>query len=93
MKLSHIKSNVSIFLCVCVLLENKILRPVRVKFESVVSSVKSAALDEVCTSSSQSSQIVCKSHALFCYLATVKLRQKFLQRTSILSEEGFVLNL
>lgn len=54
--------------------------------------VKCAALNEICTGGFQSSQIVCKSHALFCYLATAQLRQKFLRRTSNLSEGGFVLN-
>lgn len=56
----------------------------------MVCGVKSAPLNEICTSGSQSSQIVSKSHALFCYLATVKPRQKFLKRTSNLCEEGFV---
>ena len=46
-------------------------------------------LNKVSTSSLQSAQIVWKSHASSCYLATAKLRQKFSRRTSNLSVEGF----
>jgi len=77
-----------------VLHENdKVIPQAGIKFESVVCGVESAPLNEICTSSFESSQIACKSHALFGYLATVQLRQKFLKRTSNLSEGGFVLNL